>query len=325
MMKQTTLAMAADHGAGFERYRKPTRREAFLAQMDTLVPWAELAALIEPHYPKAGNGRPPIGLQRMLRIHLLQHWFNLADEAMEEALYDSAALRAFVGIDLGREPVPDATSLLRFRHLIEKHRLGEALFAEVGRLLQAKGLKLSGGTIVDATLIAAPSSTKNAEQRRDPEMKQTKKGKQWHFGMKVHVGADAKTGVVHAAVVTAANVHDKHAVPDLLHGQETRVYGDRGYQGCTDLIKDAAPNAKDFTNRRVRQPWGQDEVARAKNRTKNRTRARVEHVFHVLKRQFGFAKVRYRGLMKNANRVFTALALVNLVMAQRRMPALVRP
>jgi IS5 family transposase len=244
---------------------------------------------------------------------------------MEEALYDSASLRAFVGIDLGREPVPDATSLLRFRHLIEKHRLGEAIFAEVGRLLQAKGLKLSGGTIVDATLIAAPSSTKNAEQRRDPEMKQTKKGNQWHFGMKVHVGADSKTGVVHAAVVTAANVHDKHAVPDLLHGQETRVYGDRGYQGCTDLIKEAAPNAKDFTNRWVRQPWGEDQVARAKNRTKNRTRARVEHVFHVLKRQFGFAKVRYRGLQKNANRVFTALALVNLVMAQRRMPALVRP
>jgi transposase, IS5 family len=324
-MKQTSLAMAADQGAGSERYRKPTRREAFLAQMDRLVPWAELGALIEPHYPKAGNGRPPIGLQRMLRIHLLQHWFNLADEAMEEALYDSAALRAFVGIDLGREPVPDATSLLRFRHLLEKNRLGEAIFAEVGALLQSKGLKLSGGSIVDATLIAAPSSTKNAEQRRDPEMKQTKKGNQWHFGMKVHVGADAKTGVVHAAVVTAANVHDKHAVPDLLHGEETRVYGDRGYQGCTDLIKQAAPNAKDFTNRRVRQPWGEDEVARAKNRTKNRTRARVEHVFHVLKRLFGFSKVRYRGLAKNANRVFTALALVNLIMVQRRLPALVRP
>jgi IS5 family transposase len=323
-MKQSTLAMAADQGAGFERYRKRTRREAFLAQMQTLVPWAELGALIEPHYPKAGNGRPPIGLQRMLRIHLLQHWFNLADEAMEEALYDSAALRAFVGIDLGREPVPDATSLLRFRHLLEKHRLGEAIFAEVGKVLQARGLKLSGGTIVDATLIAAPSSTKNAECSRDPEMKQTKKGNQWHFGMKVHVGADAKTGVVHAAVVTAANVHDKHAVPDLLHGAETRVYGDRGYQGCTDLIKEAAPNARDFTNRRVRQPWGEDEVARARNRTKNRIRARVEHVFHVLKRLFGFAKVRYRGLMKNANRVFTALALANLILAQRRMPALLR-
>jgi IS5 family transposase len=323
-MKQSTLAMAADQGAGFERYRKRTRREAFLAQMQTLVPWAELGALIEPHYPKAGNGRPPIGLQRMLRIHLLQHWFNLADEAMEEALYDSAALRAFVGIDLGREPVPDATSLLRFRHLLEKHRLGEAIFAEVGKVLQARGLKLSGGTIVDATLIAAPSSTKNAECSRDPEMKQTKKGNQWHFGMKVHVGADAKTGVVHAAVVTAANVHDKHAVPDLLHGAETRLYGDRGYQGCTDLIKEAAPNARDFTNRRVRQPWGEDEVARARNRTKNRIRARVEHVFHVLKRLFGFAKVRYRGLMKNANRVFTALALANLILAQRRMPALLR-
>lgn len=323
-MKQSTLAMAADQGAGFERYRKRTRREAFLAQMQTLVPWAELGALIEPHYPKAGNGRPPIGLARMLRIHLLQHWFNLADEAMEEALYDSAALRAFVGIDLGREPVPDATSLLRFRHLLEKHRLGEAIFAEVGKVLQARGLKLSGGTIVDATLIAAPSSTKNAECSRDPEMKQTKKGNQWHFGMKVHVGADAKTGVVHAAVVTAANVHDKHAVPDLLHGAETRVYGDRGYQGCTDLIKEAAPNARDFTNRRVRQPWGEDEVARARNRTKNRIRARVEHVFHVLKRLFGFAKVRYRGLMKNANRVFTALALANLILAQRRMPALLR-
>jgi IS5 family transposase len=324
-MKQTTLAMAADQGAGFERYRKPTRREALLAQMETLVPWAELGALIEPHYPKPGNGRPPIGLQRMLRIHLLQHWFNLADEAMEEALYDSAALRSFVGIDLGREPVPDATSLLRFRHLLERHQLGQAIFDAVGQLLRERGLKLSGGTLVDATLIAAPSSTKNAEQRRDPEMKQTKKGNQWHFGMKVHVGANARTGLVHAAVVTAANVHDKHALPDLLHGEETRVYGDRGYQGCTELIKAAAPQAKDFTNRRVRQPWGEDEGARSKNRTKNRTRARVEHVFHVLKRQFGFVKVRYRGLAKNANQVFTALALVNLVMAQRRVPALVRP
>jgi transposase, IS5 family len=324
-MKQSTLATAADQAAGFERYRKPTRREAFLAQMETLVPWSELGALIEPHYPKAGNGRPPIGLQRMLRIHLLQHWFNLADEAMEEALYDSAALRRFVGIDLGREPVPDATSLLRFRHLLEKHHLGEAIFAEVGRLLQARGLKLSGGTIVDATLIAAPSSTKNADQARDPEMKQTKKGNQWHFGMKVHVGVDSRSGMVHSAVVTAANVHDKHALPELLHGAEKRVYGDRGYQGCTDLIKATAPHARDFTNRRVRKRDGIDEQERAKNRTKSRTRAHVEHVFHVLKRLWGFTKVRYRGLTKNANRSFTALALVNLVMAARRMPGLVRP
>ncbi|MGH6610575.1 MAG: IS5 family transposase [Burkholderiaceae bacterium] len=324
-MKQTPLAMAADQGAGFERYRKATRREAFLAQMDILVPWVELGALIEPHYPKAGNGRPPIGVQRMLRIHLLQHWFNLADEAMEEALYDSAALRAFVGLDLGREPVPDATSVLRFRHLLEKHRLGQAIFAEVGRLLQAKGLKLAAGTIVDATIIAAPSSTKNAEQQRDPEMKQTRKGNQWHFGMKVHVGSDSRSGLVHRAVVTAANVHDKHPLPQLLHGAERRVYGDRGYQGCTSLIRQAAPQAHDFTNRRVRKPHGIDENERAMNRTKSRTRARVEHVFQVLKHRWGFTKVRYRGLAKNANRTFTALALVNLVMAARRMPALLRP
>jgi len=324
-MKQQTLAAAADSAAGFERYRKPTRRDAFLQQMHTLVPWSALVALIEPHYPKAGRGRPPIGLDRMLRIHLLQHWFNLADAACEEALYDSAALRAFVGIDLGREPVPDATTILKFRHLLEKHDLGKSIFAEVGRILQERGLRLSAGTIVDATIIAAPSSTKNADQQRDPEMKQTRKGNQWHFGMKVHVGADSKTGLVHSAVVTGANVHDKHALGALLHGQEKRVYGDRGYQGCGDIIREAAPQARDFTNRRVRFPWGEDEAERLRNRTKSRTRARVEHCFLVLKRQWGFAKVRYRGLAKNANRAFTALAMVNLVMAARRVPALARP
>jgi len=181
VMKQMTLAAAADASAGFERFRKPTRRDAFLAQMQTIVPWARLVALIEPHYPKPGNGRPPVGLERMLRIHLLQHWFNLADAACEDALYDSAALRAFVGIDLGREPVPDATTILKFRHLLERHQLGQAIFAEVGRILQERGLRLSAGTIVDATIIAAPSSTKNAQQQRDPEMKQTRKGKQWYF------------------------------------------------------------------------------------------------------------------------------------------------
>jgi transposase, IS5 family len=324
-MKQMTLAAAADLAAGFEQHRKPTRRDAFLAEMHALVPWARLVALIEPHYPKPGNGRPPIGLERMLRIHLLQHWFNLADAACEEALYDSAALRAFAGIDLGREPVPDATTLLKFRHLLERHELGAALFAEVGRILQEKGLKLSAGTIVDATLIAAPSSTKNQERQRDPEMRQTRKGNQWHFGMKLHIGADSKTGLVHSAVVTSANVHDKHPLPDLLHGAETRVYGDRGYQGCTAIIKAAAPEARDFTNRRVRKPDGEDEAERLRNRTKSRTRARVEHPFLVLKRLWGFAKVRYRGLAKNANRAFTALAMVNLYMAARRVPAVVRP
>jgi IS5 family transposase len=324
-MKQMTLAVQADQSAGFEKYRKPTRRDAFLAEMQTLVPWSALCAVIEPHYPKRGNGRPPIGLERMLRIHLLQHWFNLPDLACEEALYDSAALRAFVGIDLGREPVPDATTILKFRHLLEKHRLGEAIFAEVGSILQSRGLRLSAGTIVDATIISAPSSTKNVEQQRDPEMRQTKKGNQWHFGMKVHIGADSKTGLVHRVVVTGANVHDKHPLPDLLHGAEKRVYGDRGYQGCTAIIKAAAPEARDFTNRRVRFAGYVNEVERLKNRTKSRTRARVEHPFLVLKRLWGFAKVRYRGLVKNANRTFTAMAMVNLFLAARRTPGLVRP
>ncbi len=319
-----TLAAAADAESGFERHRKPTRRDAFLAEMQALVPWSRLVALIEPHYPKPGNGRPPIGLERMLRIHLLQHWFNLADLACEEALYDSAALRAFAGIDLGREPVPDATTLCKFRHKLEEKELGQAIFSEVGRVLQERGLRLSAGTIVDATIIAAPSSTKNQQQQRDPEMRQTKKGNQWHFGMKLHIGADSKTGLVHSAVVTGANVHDKHPLPDLLHGAEKRVYGDRGYQGCTAIIKAAAPEARDFTNRRVRKPDGEDEAERLRNRTKSRTRARVEHPFLVLKRLWGFAKVRYRGLAKNANRAFTALAMVNLYMAARRVPALVR-
>ena len=323
-MKQMTLAVAVDQ-SGFEQHRKPTRRDAFLAEMQTLVPWSRLVALIEPHYPKAGNGRPPIGLERMLRIHLLQHWFNLPDLACEEALYDSTALRAFAGIDLGREPVPDATTLCKFRHLLEEHQLGQAIFSEVGRVLQERGLKLSAGTIVDATIIAAPSSTKNVEQQRDPEMRQTKKGNQWHFGMKLHIGADSRTGLVHSAVVTSANVHDKHPLPDLLHGAEKRVYGDRGYQGCGEIIKAAAPLARDFTNRRVRKPDGVDEAERLRNRTKSRTRARVEHPFLVLKRLWGFAKVRYRGLAKNANRAFTALAMVNLYLAARRVPAVVRP
>lgn len=323
-MKQMTLAAAADQN-GFDRHRKPTRRDAFLAEMQTLVPWSRLVALIEPHYPKAGNGRPPIGLERMLRIHLLQHWFNLPDLACEEALYDSNALRTFAGIDLGREPVPDATTLCKFRHLLEQHELGQAIFAEVGRVLQEQGLKLSAGTIVDATIIAAPSSTKNADQQRDPEMRQTKKGNQWHFGLKVHIGADSKTGLVHSAVVTSANVHDKHPLAQLLRGTEKRVYGDRGYQGCGAIIKAAAPQARDFTNRRVRKPDGVDEAERLCNRTKSKTRARVEHPFLVLKRLWGFAKVRYRGLAKNANRAFTELAMVNLYMAARRVPALVRP
>ena len=195
-MKQQTLAAAADQGAGFEQYRRATKRDVFLATMEQIVPWSELCAVIEPHYPKPGNGRPPVGLERMLRMYFVQHWFNLADEACEEALLDSTALRRFVGIDLGRERVPDGTTLLKFRRLLEQHKLGEQLFATVGRVLQERGLKVGTGTIVDATIIGAPSSTKNAEKARDPEMHQTKKGNQWHFGMESLQGLPAKSMVV---------------------------------------------------------------------------------------------------------------------------------
>ena len=252
-MKQQTLAMAADQNAEYEQYRKPTRRDMFLATMERIVPWEALCSVIEPHYPKAGNGRPPIGLERMLRMYFVQHWFNLADEACEDALLDSTALRRFVGIDLGRERVPDATTLLKFRRLLEKHDLGKKLFAEVGRVLQTSGFQVKTGTIVDATLIGAPSSTKNADKARDPEMHQTRKGQQWYFGMKMHIGVDSQSGLVHSAVVTAANVHDKHPLPDLLHGNERRVYGDSAYASQKELIQGKAPNALDFTNQRTRK------------------------------------------------------------------------
>ena len=324
-MKQQTLAMAADQDSGFEQPRKPTRREEFLQAMDAIVPWAALCQVIEPHYPKAGNGRPPIGLQRMLRIHFIQHWFNLADLACEEALYDSASLRRFVGIDLGLEPVPDATTMLRFRRLLNANKLGEALFARVGKELQERGIKVNTGTIVDATIIAAPSSTKNADKARDPDMHQTRKGQQWYFGMKLHIGVDSQSGLAHSAVVTAANVHDKHPLPDLLHGNEQRVYGDSAYASQKALIRGKAPQAKDFTNQRTRRCGVVDETQRSKNRNKSRIRARVEHVFGVVKRLWGFGKVRYRGLQKNATRAFTALALANIYLARGRLQGQVRP
>lgn len=323
-MKQQTLAMAADQ-SGYEQYRKPTRRDEFLATMEAIVPWAALCEVIEPHYPKAGHGRPPIGLERMLRIHFIQHWFNLADLACEEALYDSASLRRFVGIDLGREPVPDATTLLKFRRLLGEHKLGEALFSRVGQELQAKGFKVNTGTIVDATIIGAPSSTKNADKARDPEMHQTRKGQQWYFGMKLHIGVDSQSGLAHSAVVTAANVHDKHPLPDLLHGNEQRVYGDSAYASQKNLIRSKATKAKDFTNQRTRRNGIMDEAVKIKNRHKSRIRARVEHVFGVVKRLWGFGKVRYRGLAKNATRAFTALALANIYLSRQRLMAQVRP
>ena len=322
-MKQQTLAMAADQT--FENYRKPTRRDEFLKTMEAIVPWSALCEVIEPHYPKAGNGRPPIGLERMLRIHFIQHWFNLADLACEEALYDSASLRRFVGIDLGREPVPDSTTITKFRKLLNDNKLGEALFAQVGKELQARGFKVNTGTIVDATIIGAPSSTKNADKARDPEMHQTRKGQQWYFGMKLHIGVDSQSGLAHSAVVTAANVHDKHPLPDLLHGNEQRVYGDSAYASQKVLITAKAPNAKDFTNQRTRYAGIVDEAMRAKNRNKSKIRSRVEHVFGVVKRLWGFGKVSYRGLQKNATRAFTALALANIYLGRQRLMAQLRP
>ena len=322
MDKQLTLA-ASD----FERFRKPTRREKFLTEMNTVVPWAELAAIIEPYYPKAASagGRPPVGLERMLRIHCLQLWFNLSDPAVEEALYDSLAMRSFVGIDLGREPVPDETTVMRFRHLLEQHKLGEKIFEEVGRILLKRGLRLSKGTIVDATIIAAPSSTKNADGQRDPEMHSAKKGNEWHFGMKAHVGVDSQSKVIHSVVATPAHAADCKVLGQLLHGQETRVYGDQAYKSQGDVIRAKAPQAKDFTNRQCKWKHYTDEAIKAKNRTKSRIRARVEHSIGVIKRVFGFRKVRYRGLAKNGNRLFVTAALANIFLVRYTVLGAVRP
>jgi IS5 family transposase len=322
-MKQRTFAVVK----GFEKHGRKTRKGAFLDRMEALVSWAEFCALIEAYYPKAGNGRPPVGVERMLRMYFLANGFNLADEACEEALYDVALFRAFRGIDLGEERVPDATTLLKFRHLLETHDLGRALFAKVSELLAANGMKLSGGTIVDATLIAAPSSTKNREKARDPEMHSVKKGNQWYFGMKVHIGADSRTGIVHHASVTAAHVHDSHEVPNLLYGDETRFYGDSAYRGKEprQRLKELAPRAKDFTNRRAYRNRPLSEADKATNRRKSQVRAKVEHPFLTLKRIWGFAKVRYRGLAKNANRALALLSLYNLVKWRRPLRGEVRP
>jgi IS5 family transposase len=255
----------------------------------------------------------------MLRIYFLQHWFNLSDPAVEEALYDSVAMRAFVGIGLGREPVPDETTVCKFRHLLEHHGLGRQLFKQVGRHLQAQGLKVSSGTIVDATIISAPSSTKNQSGERDPEMHQTKKGNQWYFGMKAHVGVDSKLKLIHSVVATPANVHDSQALPKLLHGNETRVWGDSAYVGQTEVIRSVAPKASDFTQAKASRYRQLTDTERSKNRNKSRVRAKGEHPFLVIKRIFGFAKVCYRGIAKNANRLFVACALANLFMVRRTL------
>jgi IS5 family transposase len=318
-MKQITLA-----SAGFERYAKKTRRAEFLTQMDRVVPWGKLCALVLPVYPKAGDGRRPIELERMIRIHCLQHWFNLSDPAMEESLYDSVSMRRFAGIDLGSEPVPDETTICKFRHLLEAHDLGKRMFEEIGGHLQQCGFQVAKGTIVDATIISAPSSTKNKEKARDPEMCQTKKGNQWYFGMKAHIGTDSQSKLMHSVAFTAANVHDSQPLAHLLHGGETRVWGDAAYTGQTERIKQRAPNALDFTHHKGTRNNPLSTAEKAKNTTKSKVRAKVEHPFLIIKRIFGFAKVRYRGLMKNANRLFLTCALANLYMVRRRLLRLQR-
>jgi IS5 family transposase len=314
-MRQRTLAEGS-----FEKYRKPTRREIFLNEMDQVVPWAELCELIAPVYPKGkGPGRPPVGLERMLRIYFLQHWFNLSDPGVEEALYDSRSMRQFVGIDLGKEPVPDETTVCKFRHLMEAHELGERLFEAIAEHLEHFGMKVTTGTIVDATIISAPTSTKNRDKQRDPEMHQAKKGNEWYFGMKMHVGVDSRSKLIHSVAVTAANVHDSQVLEDLLHGEETRVWGDSAYAGQGEVIHRCSPRARDFTQKKGSRYVTLSAAERASNRTKSKVRAKAEHSIGVVKRVFGFSKVRYRGLAKNANRVFVACALANLFMVRKRL------
>jgi len=314
---QKTLANAST----FEKYKKPTKREKFLAEMERVVPWKELYSLIEPFYPKAGKGRPPVGLERMLRIHFLQSWFNLSDPAAEEALYDMESMRRFVGIDLGNEPVPDETTICKFRHLLETHDLGERIFQEVNAHLEEKGLRLSEGTIMDATIINAPSSTKNQDRKRDPDMHSTKKGNQYYFGMKIHVGVDSESRTVHSLVTTPANVHDSKMVEDILHGEENAVFGDSAYMGKTEEIAKKAPGALDLTQTRGTKNRKLTEEEKETNRLLSKTRSRGEHIFLIAKRIFGFSKVRYKGLAKNTNFVFVLFALSNLYMVRRELLA----
>ncbi len=325
-MKQTSFASLEYAGK-----KRKTRREKFLGEMERVVPWKALLALIEPHYPKSGRvGRPPIGVERMLRMYFLQQWYSLSDEGLEDALYDSQAMRDFVGIDLAREQVPDATTLLKFRRLLEQHELTKAIFEGVNEHLGERGLLMREGTLVDATIIAAPSSTKNQDGERDPEMHQAKKGQQYYFGMKAHIGADADSGLVHSVHVTSANESDVANTHALLHGQERRVHADSGYTGVAK--RDEIVTAQAEGRIRTDVSWliaakrgamvamvngAHKRLAVLVERKKAQIRARVEHPFHIVKNLFGHKKVSYRGLAKNGARMFTLFALANLVIAKR--------
>ena len=312
-MKQMTFASAAWNAKG-----KTTRRERFLAEMNAVLPWARLVALIEPHYPKAGGGRRPMPLERMLRVYFMQQWFNLSDPQAEDALYDIEPMRRFAGVELAEDAVPDETTILRFRHLLEEHHLTEAIFAEVRTLLEDRGLLLKSGTIVDATIISAPSSTKNAAGERDPEMHQTRKNKQWYFGMKVHVGT-TKQGLVHSVATGPANEADITRLDELLHGEESELYGDQAYWSEEHRQQCQNAGIGYRVNRRAKPGRKLSAYEKSINRSRSRQRARGEFAFHVIKRLWGFAKVRYRGLYKNTVRALAMFALANLYLVRRRL------
>jgi len=303
---------------------KCTRKRKFLEEMDRVVPWGALVELIEPYYPQGRTGRPPFGLETMLRVHFMQQWFTLSDPAMEEALYDVPLYREFAGLVETSRRLPDETTILRFRHRLERHKLGEQMFALIRELLRDKGLLLKEGTAVDATLIAAPSSTKNASGERDPEMHQTRKGQQWYFGMKAHIGADADSGLVHTVIGTAAHVADVTEANSLLHGEEHAGHGDAGYQGVHKR-PDARPAMTWHVAMRhgKRKALDKDSPANVLiehvEHLKASVRAKVEHPFRVIKRQFGHVKVRYRGLKKNTAQLFTLFALSNLWMVRHKL------
>lgn len=312
-MSQPTFAALA-----YSQKKKKTRREKFLEEMDQVVPWTLLLKVVKRHYPKAGNGRPPLGLEKMLRIYFLQQWFNLSDPAMEDELYDSEAMRRFVGIELGQDEVPDETTILKFRHLLERHGLTKKLFAQVTAHLEAHKLLLRAGTIVDATIVNAPRSKKNENKALDPEMSSTRKGTDWFFGMKLHVGTDTK-GVAHTAVVTTAKVHDSQHLEDLLHGQETVIYGDRAYINEELRQTYEADGVRWRIQRRGQRNAPLTERERRWNRCRSKVRARVEHIFQIIKQLWGHRKVRYRGLAKNEAHYFSLLALANLYMVRKKL------
>ena len=323
-MKQMSLETT-----GFERRTKRTRKREFLDEMNRVVPWSELVALIKPHAPtrSAKGGRPPFLVETMLRIHFLQQWFTLSDPAMEEALYDTPMFREFAGLDMGEDHLPDESTILRFRHLLEAHDLSVQILFTVNAMLTAKGLLLKQGTVVDATLIAAPTSTKNSTGRRDPEMHQTKKGNQWYHGMKAHIGADAHSGLVHSVATTAANAHDITQAHKLLHGEEKDVHTDSGYRGVEKRKEIQAqhpglnwhiammPGKRKVLDKNT--PMG--AILEKLEQTKASIRAKVEHPFRVIKRQFGYVKVKYRGLAKNTANLVTLFALSNLWMVRKQL------